>query len=123
MTLLQKWSLQAAMLVALVAGFGACGNDVEGVNGGPPSEGPPSEGPPSRLSNQIVFSSDRTGQMQLYAVQPDGTGLIKLSEGTTREYWAAVSPDGHRLGFYGDGGTSAPQSSHATLMAQIRIRC
>ena len=89
MTSLQKWSLPAAMLVALVAGIGACGNDVEGVNEGPPSEGPPSEGPPSegppsRLSNQIVFSSDRSGPMQLYAVRPDGTGLIKLSPDTTR---------------------------------------
>jgi TolB protein len=113
MTLLQKWSLPAAMLVALVAGIGACGNDVEGVNDGPPSEGPPSEGPPSegppsRLSNQIVFSSDRSGRMQLYAIRPDGTGLIKLSRGATPEYWAAVSPDGRRLAFYGEEAEYGP---------------
>ena len=56
----------------------------------------------------IVFTSDRNGSADLYRVQPDGTGLERLTENPAYDDQAAFSPDGKRLVFVTtrNGGTS-----------------
>jgi TolB protein len=47
----------------------------------------------------IVFTSDRNGSADLYRVQPDGTGLERLTDSPAYDDQAAFSPDGKQLVF------------------------
>ena len=82
-------SLSAAVLAILLA-TGACGGD-----GG---TGPESGVEP--LRNRIVFASNRGGgELQFYAINPDGTGLEQLTSDPERRNLASVSPDGKRIAY------------------------
>ncbi|MBX3167533.1 MAG: PD40 domain-containing protein [Candidatus Eremiobacteraeota bacterium] len=49
---------------------------------------------------RIVFSSDRTGNFELYAMNSDGTDLIQLTkEPGMNHHWPRVSPDGRKVLF------------------------
>lgn len=51
-------------------------------------------------TGRIVFTSDRHGRYQIYAVNPDGTGLTQLTNGGDVDLSPAVpSPDGKLLAF------------------------
>jgi TolB protein len=58
---------------------------------------------PSDLAGQFVFESDRTGDSDIYAVNPDGTGLTPLTINTTGDYAPIPSPDGKYIVFETDG--------------------
>ncbi|HYM22649.1 MAG TPA: hypothetical protein VEU08_05560, partial [Vicinamibacterales bacterium] len=49
--------------------------------------------------SSIVFTSDRSGQADLYRVKPDGTGLERLTDDPAYDDQAAFSPDGRQLAF------------------------
>jgi len=55
--------------------------------------------PPPGLSKQIVFSSDRTGTYQLYAMDTTGANQHQIATTVSGAGAADVSPDGSRLVF------------------------
>ena len=52
---------------------------------------------------RILYSRDRNGNPKLYRVEPDGSGLRPLTDGTHNEVGAAFSPDGRTIAFSRDG--------------------
>lgn len=64
-----------------------------------PTTLPPPSGvvPPGHL----VFDSDRTGNFELFAMAPDGTGVIQLThDGAWDSWWPRLSPDRTTILFY-----------------------
>ncbi len=47
----------------------------------------------------IVFATDRDGQMEVYSVKPDGTGLTRLTSASQVDWYPALSPDGSKVIF------------------------
>jgi hypothetical protein len=65
-------------------------------------------------ANWVVFASDRDGRWDVYAVHPDGTGLIRVT--ARREEMApllASSPKGNKLAFVNAAGTTVVDASGA----------
>ena len=54
---------------------------------------------PSPDGRRIVFQSDRTGRPELYVVNVDGSGLVKLTDGPGEHVSPVWSPDGARIAF------------------------
>jgi dipeptidyl aminopeptidase/acylaminoacyl peptidase len=71
-----------------------------------PTTAPPSASlPPAAATGgrgQIVFTSDRDGQREIYAMNADGTGLRRLTDNPAKEGWPAVAPNGELIAFYSD---------------------
>ena len=42
----------------------------------------------------IIFNSDRTGKMQLYQMNPDGTGVEQITKDERNNWFGHISPDG-----------------------------
>ncbi|MFA6109880.1 MAG: choice-of-anchor D domain-containing protein, partial [Candidatus Latescibacterota bacterium] len=58
------------------------------------------EGPPDlQIANQIAFESDRDGNREIYAMNPDGTGQTNLTQHPSSDQNPAWSPDGSRIAF------------------------
>lgn len=55
---------------------------------------------------RVAFQSDRTGNSEIYAARPDGSGLVNLTNHPAHDSEPAWSPDGHRLAFDSDRGGS-----------------
>lgn len=53
----------------------------------------------SRDGQWIVFTSERNGSADLYRVEPDGTGLQRLTANPAYDDQADFSPDGEKLVF------------------------
>src|SRR5262245_36995903 len=53
----------------------------------------------SRDGKWIAFTSERKGQMDIYRVHPDGTGLEQLTSDTAFDDQADLSPNGDTLAF------------------------
>jgi TolB protein len=50
----------------------------------------------------IAFESDRSGDYEVYAIRPDGSGLRNLTNHPARDQLPAFSPDGRWLLFQSD---------------------
>ncbi|MDQ6714106.1 MAG: Ig-like domain repeat protein, partial [Candidatus Dormibacteraeota bacterium] len=50
-------------------------------------------------NNRIVFSSNRDGNYEIYAMNPDGTGQVRLTTNPAVDTNPAFSPDGTRIAF------------------------
>ncbi len=48
---------------------------------------------------KIAFASDRDGNFEIYTMDADGGGLIRLTENSAEDFSPAWSPDGTRLAF------------------------
>jgi Tol biopolymer transport system component len=60
------------------------------------------EGAYSPDGKWIVFTSNRTGDLELYVMQPDGTGVVQLTHTKGYDGGAFLSPDGKRLVYRSD---------------------
>lgn len=56
----------------------------------------------AQLSNQIVFDTDRDGNEEIYVMNPDGSGLQRLTTNAARDAEPYVSPDGTKIAFVSD---------------------
>ena len=47
----------------------------------------------------VIFTSERTGNADLFRVRPDGTGLEQLTDSPAYDDQAAISPDNNSVAF------------------------
>jgi len=55
-----------------------------------------------RLSGQIVFTSSRDGNNEIYVMNPDGTDVVRLTEDSSDDSDPAWSPDNQHIAFVSD---------------------
>jgi Tol biopolymer transport system component len=60
------------------------------------------EGAYSPDGRSIVFTSNRTGDLELFAMRPDGTGVVQLTKTPGYDGGPFFSPDGKRLVYRSD---------------------
>ena len=66
----------------------------------PPVEGQSSQsGQPPTYAGTLVFQSDRNGAWDIYRMDVDGTGLVRLTEDPAADQNPAWSPDGQSIAF------------------------
>ena len=68
----------------------ACGPDSTAPSGGRPAAG------------QIAFTSDRDGNVDIYLVHADGSGVTRLTNNPARDFWPVWSSDGTKIFFLSD---------------------
>lgn len=88
-------SRAACLRLGLALGLAGCSGEGTGPAGEPPARSP--------LSGFIVFTSTRSGIRQLYAMLPDGSGLVTLSPEGVADASPVASRDGRFLAFTRDG--------------------
>jgi Tol biopolymer transport system component len=62
----------------------------------------PEQQPPPGLEGKIAFMSDRDGNFEIYVINADGTGLIRLTNDPASDGSPSWSPDGRRIAFVSD---------------------
>ena len=65
----------------------------------------------------IYFNSERTGQMQIWRMKPDGTGQEQMTSDEFNNWFPHPSPDGKWIVFlsYGKDVTGHPENKDVTL--------
>ncbi len=53
--------------------------------------------PTLRANGKIAFTGDRAGNMEIYVMNNDGTGQVRLTNNAARDYLPAFSPDGQPI--------------------------
>ena len=57
-------------------------------------------------NGKIVFTSSRDeGNWNIYKMNPDGSGITRLTDSSDSDYYASWSPDGTKIAFFRDGST------------------
>jgi Tol biopolymer transport system component len=73
----------------------------------------------------LVFDSDRGGQLDLWVMRPDGTGLQKLTDDKTEDAFPQWSPSGKRIawtrGGFGAGGEIWVMNADGTGRRQLTV--
>ncbi|MCA1628151.1 MAG: DUF4394 domain-containing protein, partial [Acidobacteria bacterium] len=54
---------------------------------------------PPELPGKIAFASDRTGNFDIYVMDPDGGGIIRLTDDPAEDVQPTWSPDGTQIAF------------------------
>ena len=83
---------------------GICGVYVVDTEGGMPSNASnwPGDIPTDNLGSRILMMSDRTGSWDIYSMNPDGSGLLQLTDLPGIDGLATASPDGSEIAFLTD---------------------
>ena len=88
------------------AGGGSCGIYTADTNGSQPVQATSltADIPTGNLGTQILFTSNRSGNYDVYAVNQDGSGLRQLTTDSASDGLAAGSPDGKSIAFVSNRG-------------------
>jgi Tol biopolymer transport system component len=86
------------------AGGSACGIYTADTNGGEPNRATDQTGdiPSDSFGNAILFSSNRDSNWDVYRVNWDGSGFIRLTDHPGRDGLATASPDLQHIAFLSD---------------------
>jgi WD40-like Beta Propeller Repeat len=52
------------------------------------------------VDGRIAFAGVNTGEFDLYAIGPDGSGLTRLTDDPADDNWPSYSPDGSQIAFF-----------------------
>ncbi|MBA2334463.1 MAG: PD40 domain-containing protein [Blastocatellia bacterium] len=63
--------------------------------------------PPLRANAKIAFTSDRDGNREIYVMNNDGTGQVRLTNNPGADNFPAFSPDGRRIAFVSQNASGA----------------
>lgn len=79
--------------------------------------------PPTKNSCQLLFDSDRVGHREIYRMQPDGSGVVRLTftpggHFSAHPHW---SPDGNQIVFMSDRDWTSPQGSSVPHVLEIYV--
>jgi len=55
-------------------------------------------------NGRIAFASERDGNFEIYMMNPDGTGLVRLTNHPSNDFNPSWSPDGTKIAFASDRG-------------------
>src|SRR5262245_58344866 len=61
--------------------------------------GPLAGVPAPRPKLTLLYPSNRTGNLQIFVMNPDGTGAKNLTNTKAEDCYPAVSPDGSKIAF------------------------
>ena len=67
--------------------------------GGQETAGPQSNAVAGSASGRIVFESRQHGEPEIYAISPDGSGQVRLTNNYVKDWAPVWSPDGTRIAF------------------------
>jgi Tol biopolymer transport system component len=67
-------------------------------------------------TGRIAFTSNRTGDFEIYAMNADGSGVTRLTDARGEDREPAWSPDGTKIVFVSYGGTAEGSSGDIMLM-------
>jgi len=88
-----------AAAFSLIAGLTACSDETAPTRTMEPATA--SFGKNVTGSNQrLLFSSNRDGNWELYSMNPDGTGVTRLTTDPGEDFNGVWSPDGKRIAFF-----------------------
>jgi Tol biopolymer transport system component len=78
-------------------------------------------------NGRIAFTRYQGGDWEIFAINPDGTGLANLTNNNRDDYWPDWSADGTKIAFIGDGGDlytmNADGSGQTKLLDYTCNRC
>jgi hypothetical protein len=78
-------------------------------------------------NGKIAFTRYKQGDHEIFAINPDGSGLSNLTDNNRDDYWPDWSADGTEISFIGDGGDlyimNADGSGQTKLLDNTCIRC
>jgi Tol biopolymer transport system component len=91
----------------------------------PLTEGPyvderPAVAPDGRT---VVFVSNRSGRLNLWRVDEDGSGLTQLTDGAGPDYRPCISPDGQRLAYFSKARDGSHQVRLCSLATGEELAC
>ena len=74
------------------------------------------------LNGKIAFTSTRDGNSEIYVMNADGSGQVRLTNNTIYDHYPAWSPDGKKIAFTkSENGTSSVFIMNADGSGQMEI--
>ncbi len=96
--------LLAATVALAAVWIGYSRNRSDDVAAAPEKRGATTTPDFSRATGKIVFQTDRDGNNEIYVINPDGTGLLRLTRNASYDGYPAWSPDGTKIAFESNRG-------------------
>lgn len=81
------------------------------------------ERPAVAPDGRVVFVSNRSGRLNLWRVNQDGSALTQLTDGAGPDYRPCISPDGRRLAYFSTAADGSHQVRGRSLPDGKEIDC